>query len=182
MAKLPQMTYVVGKEKVACPKAAASMAKASGDAVHFAVGDKKFDDESKAKLALVEATEHFVASFSKPKVCSQSGKVTVAGHEACCEGTAAKMAAKAASAMDSVSMTYLVGDKACACPKEAAKLAQDSGDIQLFVVGEDKTACDVTARLSLARAKYRAAIVALMQASSDTTQASSETKETSKES
>jgi hypothetical protein len=44
----------------------------------------------------------------------------------------------------------------------------------LFVVGEEKTACNVTARLNLARAKYKAAVVALMKADSQTKETSSD--------
>lgn len=173
MAKLPQMTYQVGDEKLCCPNAAGELAKKSGNAIQYVVADKTYEKEAAAKLALAEATEKFVAAFAEPK--EESGTITVAGHEACCAGTAAQMAQQAKSAMEKVQMTYLVGEKSCNCPIEAEKLASDSGDVKLFVVGEEKTACNVTARLNLARAKYKAAVVALMQTSSDT----SDTKPTS---
>ena len=46
---------------------------------------------------------------------------------------------------------------------EAKQAAKDTGKSVLFVVGEEKTDCDVTARLNLARAKYAAAVQALIQ-------------------
>jgi hypothetical protein len=173
MAKLPQMTYQVGDEKVCCPQAAGELAKKSDAKMHYVVAEKTYECPDKAKMALVEATELFVAGFAEPKKCETSGNITVAGHKACCEGTAAQMTKLAKSAMDEVQMSYMVGEKSCHCPNEAEKLAKDSGDVKLFVVGEEKTACDVTARLNLARAKYKAAIVTLMKAQSETTETSS---------
>ncbi len=175
MKQLPQMTYAVGAEKTCCPKTAAKLAEKSGADVQYVVGDKSFEKEAEAKQALADATEQFVAAFAKPKVCSKSGNITVAGQKACCESTAAEMAKVASAAMEKVHMSYVVGEKSCNCPVEAEKLAKDTGEVKLFVVGEEKTACNVTARLNLARAKCKAAVVALMQASSATT------KETSKE-
>ena len=67
-------------------------------------------------------------------------------------------------AMAKVKFTYLVGEKECNCPVEAGRLAKESGKEKLFVVGEEKTCCEKTARLSLARAKYKAAIQAIVQA------------------
>jgi hypothetical protein len=128
-------------------------------------------------LALVEATEQFVAAYAEPKACQETGKVKVCGKELCCEGTAAQTAALAKAAMDKVAMTYMVGEKECHCPVDAEKLAKESGDPTVYVVAGESTACNVTARLNLARAKYKAAVVAIMQ--SDTQSAE---KLTSKES
>lgn len=164
MAKLPQMKYRVGTEDVCCPKAAGELAETAKSKVHFVVADKAFDCEVKAKQALVDATEHFVATFAKPKKCEKSGNITVAGHKACCEGTAAHLGEIAKNAMSEVEFTYVVGEKSCHCPVEAEKLAKDSGEARVYVVGDQKTACEVTARLNLARAKYKAAVVALVQA------------------
>ena len=76
----------------------------------------------------------------------------------------------AKAAMDKVEMTYLVGEKECHCPTEADKLAKETGDPTVFVVaGQEPTCCNVTARLNLARAKYRAAVVAVTQSESPAT-------------
>ncbi len=168
MKQLPQMTYQVGTEKSNCPKAAAELAKNSDAAIQYVVADKTFASEGEAKLALAESTEQFVSAYVEPKVCKESGNITVAGHKACCGGTAAQMSKVAKEAMDKVQLTYLVGEKSCHCPVEAEKLATDSGDVTILCVGEEKTACKVTARLNLVRAKYKAAVVALMQAETTT--------------
>lgn len=170
MKALPQMTYLVGEEKLSCPKAAAETAQKANTSVRYAVGEKSFDTESDATLALAEATEQFVQAFAEPKVCKESGKVAIAGKELCCENAAAETAAVAKAAMDKIQMTYLVGEKECSCPVEAEKLAKDSGDPTIFVVAGESVGCNVTARLNLARAKYRAAVVAVMQAEAPATE------------
>ena len=47
---------------------------------------------------------------------------------------------------------------------EAKGIAKKTGKDTLYVVGEQKTGCAVTARLNLAQAKYKAAVMALVQA------------------
>jgi hypothetical protein len=172
MAKLPQLTYLVGDEKTSCPKSAAELAAKSQAEIRYVVAEKSYDTEPQAKLALVEVTEQFVSNYVKPKKCATSGEITVAGSKACCEGSAAALVKTAEEAMAKVQLRYQVGEKACSCPNEAAKLAKDTGDVQLFVVGEEKTACSVTARLNLARAKYKAAVAALVKAGGETQSAS----------
>jgi hypothetical protein len=93
-----------------------------------------------------------------------SGQLTLAGQAQGCENTAAHAAKLMQQAMAKVRFTYLVGEKACHCPVEAESLAKESGKKRLFVVGEEKTHCEMTARLNLARAKYKAAIEAMVQA------------------
>ena len=90
--------------------------------------------------------------------------MTLAGQVQSCEKTAAHTAELMQRAVAKVKFTYLVGEKECSCPVEAGKLAKESGKEKLFVVGEEKTCCEKTARLNLARAKYKAAIEALVQA------------------
>jgi len=177
MKALPQMTYMVGEEKTCCPKAAAELAQKSSAAIRYTVGDKTFDKEAEAKAALVESTEQFVAAFAEPKVCKESGKITVAGKEQSCSQTAAATAAVAKAAMDKVQLTYLVGEKECHCPNEAAKVAEESGQPTVFVVAGQSTGCSVSARLNLAIAKYKAAVAAV------TAEASAQTEKlTSKDS
>jgi len=164
MERLPKLTYAVGEKKTCCPKEAAKLAKESGGHIHFCVTEKEFDSESDAQMALIDATEKFVAAFTKPHICPKSGQLTLAGQAQSCEKRAAHAADLMQQAMARVKLTYLVGEKECGCPVEAAKLAKESGKDKLFVVGEEKTACEKTARLNLARAKYKAAIEAMVQA------------------
>ena len=109
------------------------------------------------------ASRAFCPSFPIARDSCLSGTITVAGQSLNCATTADAVAKTAAEAMEKVNMTYLVGEKQCSCPREAEKLAQETGDVRLCVVGDQKTACSVTARLNLARAKYLAAVRATMQ-------------------
>jgi hypothetical protein len=166
MEKLPKLTYAVGEKTVCCPKEAAALAKAANSQIRYCVAEKKFDSEADAQKALVEATETFVAAVAQPYKCPKSGQLTLAGQAQSCEKTAAKNAELMQAAMAKVAMTYVVGDKSCNCPVEAKQVAKDSGKEVLFVVGQEKTSCEQTARLNLARAKYKAAIEALVKAQS----------------
>ena len=163
MKKLPQMTFAVGDEKTCCAKKAATLATQSSAPVQFVVAGKTYAKESDAKLALVEETEKFVSDFASCKTCKVSGTITVAAKKHCCSQSAEKTASLVKAAMDNVQLTYQVGQKKCHCPIEAKKLAEKNGAPTLFVVADEKTQCNVTARLNLARAKYRAAVKALVQ-------------------
>ena len=164
MAKLPKMTYLVGKESTCCADAAAKLAKEHKADIHFVVAEKTFDAKGEAMAALTTATEKFVADFTTTKECKVSGKFTVAGKELCCNVMAGQRLTVAKKAMEKVQMAYLVGDEKCECPNAAAALAKKTGKDKLFVVAGEKTCCDVTARLKLAQAKYKAAVEALAKA------------------
>ena len=168
MERLPKLTYAVGEKSTCCPQEAAELAKASSSQVHFCVADKKFDSESDAQAALIEATESFVATFTKPHTCPQSGQVTLAGQVQTCENAAAQTAQLMQQAMDQVKVAYVVGERECNCPVEAAKVAKESGQELQYVVGTEKTCCEKAARLNLARAKYKAAVEALVKTQSAT--------------
>lgn len=164
IAKLPHLTYIVADETCDCPKSAATKAEKLGVPLVFAVGKATFDNKNDAKVALVNATEAYLEEFSKPCKCEVSGLTTVAGKSMQCEKTAAKLASLVSKAMDGVYLTYKVGDQECHCPKQAASLAKQSGNVKLYVVGEKCTDCQTTARLNLAREKFRAAVEALVAA------------------
>jgi hypothetical protein len=172
MARLPKMTFVVGEEKTCCPDAATELAKTSDGCVKYAVADETFDCQATAHRALVETTEKFVSTFVEPKTCSQSGLTSVAGNQFQCDQAAKQCSTVARSAMDNVRMTYLVGEKSCHCPNEAKQLAETSGDPIVYVVDDQKTCCDLTARLNCARAKYKAAVIALLRADAEVKTAS----------
>ncbi len=174
MKNLPQITYAVGKKTTRCAKTASKLAEEQSAAIVYLVGKEKFADAGEAKMALVVATEEFVDGFAKPHVCNVSGTTTIAGQKTECSKTAAKLTGLMANAMKSVRLTYAVGDKACECPHAAASLAKTSGKPKLFVVGNEKTECEVTARLNLARAKYRAMVEALAEAEKKTKAVSEE--------
>jgi hypothetical protein len=164
MAKLPKLSYLVGEQATCCAEAAATLAKEHNATVKYVLCEKTYETQAEAMVALADATEKFVNDFATPAKCEVSGKVTVAGKELCCDTMASQRAEVAKKAMDQVAVTYLVGDKECACPNQAATLAKESGKEQLFVVAGEKTCCAIDARLKVARAKYRAAVEALAKA------------------
>ena len=164
MGKLPKLTYKVGKEETCCAVSAGELAKKHDAPMKFVVAEKSFAKKGEAMLALATATEKFVAEFATPSECKVSGKFTVAGKELCCSVMAGQRAELAKKAMSKVEMAYLVGEKECNCPTQAASLAKSSGKEKMFVVAGEKTACSVTARVKLAQAKYKAAVEALAKA------------------
>lgn len=164
MEKLPKITFTVGKESVCCEKSAAALAKKNDTHMHYVVGDKEYDSKADAQLALVKSTEEFVSKYAEPHTCKASGKITLAGAEQHCEVSAGALAKKLKATMDKVQMTYVVGEEECHCPTTAAKLAKEEGVEKLFMVGKEKTSCEHTARLNLARAKYKAVLTVLAEA------------------
>lgn len=164
MKNLPQITFAIGEETTRCAKTAAKLAEKQGVDIVYLVGKEKFSEADKAKLALVTATEEIVENFANPKVCKISGTTSIAGQKTECTKTAAKLAGLMSDAMKTVKISYSVGGEKCDCPHAAASLAKKSGEAKLFVVGKEETKCEVTARLNLARAKYRAMVEALAKA------------------
>ena len=164
MEALPAMTYKVGDEETCCGESAAKLAKKSEMPIHFVVAKKSYEDKEAAYTALVEKTEAFVNEFLTPCKCEVSGTTTVAGKSCGCPVEAGHRTELVKTAAEKVQMSFAVGDKECHCPMEAAKLAKDSGKAKEFVVAGEKTSCEMTARLNLARAKYKAAVEALAAA------------------
>ncbi len=163
MAKLPAIAYKVGDESACCANSAAAMAKKAGKPIQYVVVDKSFDSEQTAFTSLVEQTEKYVTDFTTPCKCEVSGVTKIAGKTCACPVTSAETAALIKTATDAVAMTYVVGEKSCECPVEAKELASKSGEKTTFVVSGEKTECEMTARLNLARAKYKAAVEALVK-------------------
>lgn len=167
MKSLPQLVYLIDGEATTCAKHAKKLAKESDAKMRFAV-QHSFDCQQTATHALVVATEALADQFATPSTCSKSGTTTIAGKKLHCDKTAAKLAKDIRAAMDAVKVSYLVGDEKCHCPNQAAALAKSSGEKKLFVVDGEETSCELTSRLNLARAKYRAAVKAIAdQASAD---------------
>ena len=164
MAKLPKIVYKIGGKTACCAGSAAALAEKSDGTVKYAVANKTFDDKRFAFVALVEATEKFVDDFATPHKCKVSGTTAVAGRSCHCPIEARKTASLVKAAMEKVAMTYVVDDKECKCPTEAKRLAEKSGAETFYVVNGEKSKCNYSARLNLARAKYRASMQALTKA------------------
>lgn len=164
MTKLPKMTFKVGDKATCCPKSAAALAKASDSPIVYVVGKNEFKQKEKAYTSLVESTEKFVKTFATPCKCEVSNTTTIAGKTCSCPVEAGERAKLVATAMKDVQMSYKVGDKTCNCPNMAASLETSSGKKKQFVVGETCTDCEMTARINLAHAKYKAAVTAIAKA------------------
>jgi len=168
LAKLPKLSYMVGTTALCCEESAKAVASEKSAKVEYVVGTEKFDSQDKAFVSLVTQTEKYVAAFALPSTCSVSGKTTVAGESMTCSVAAGELASKVKKAMDSVAISYKVGEKTCSCPVEAKALASAKSAKALFVVENEATECEHTARLNLARAKYKAALMAMAPAKADT--------------
>lgn len=161
MAKLPKMTYLVGTEATCCSESAATLAKTANQPIQYVVGEEKFDSKAAAMTTLVSKTEAMVSEFTTASKCKVSGTTTIAGCSCKCPVEAGETVAKVNSAVALVAMNYKVGTETCSCPKAAKAMAKKAGETTVFVVDGVETPCELTARLALARAKYKAAIQAV---------------------
>ncbi len=161
MAKLPKMTYLVGTEATCCSKSADALAKTTEQPIQYVVGDEKFDSQAAAMTLLVSKTEAMVSEFTTASKCEHSGTTTIAGHSCKCPVEAGETVKKVNSAVALVVMNYKVGEETCSCPNAAKTMAKKAGVTPVFVVDGVETSCEATARLALARAKYKAAIQAV---------------------
>lgn len=164
LEKLPRMTYRVGEENTCCSESAAALASQHSLPVHFVVAEKTYEDKQAAYTALVTETESFVNEFVTPSKCEVSGKTSLAGQSCDCPVTSAKYAEQVKAAVNAVSMSYKVGDATCNCPNQAASMATKSDEKVEYVVGDQCTSCELTARMNLAHARYKAAVAAINQA------------------
>ncbi len=158
MAKLPKMLFNVGDESACCLKGAEALAAKHEAPIHYVVAEKVYDDHQVAYTALVKSTESYVNEFATPHTCEASGKFVIAGQACDCPVQAGETSKLVKSVMDKVHFTYAIGDKTCHCPNEASVLAKQHGAEVVYVVGDQKTSCELTARYNLAHAKYKAAV------------------------
>ena len=163
MAALPKMTYKVGEESTCCSHSAKALAEKSEAPIQFVVAETSYTDKAKAMEALITATETQLTAFTTPSVCEKSGKTTIAGQTCGCKHQAAKNVELVKAAVESVNMSYKVGEETCNCPMKAKSLVAEGKEMKYVVAGEE-TCCEMTARLNVARAKYKAAVEALTKA------------------
>ena len=162
MAGLPKMSYEVAGEATCCSTSAASLAKTKSAPIQYVVGTDKFETKKAAYTSLIEKTEAMVEEFVTPCKCEVSGTTTIAGTKCSCPVKAGATAELVKKAVEGVQLSYAVGDEVCNCPTHAAALAKKGGDEKMFVVDGEKTSCEMTAKLNLARAKYKAAVAAVV--------------------
>lgn len=161
MSKLPKMSYAVAGESACCFGSATAMAKTKAASIDYVVGEDKFDTKEAAYTSMIEKTEAMVEEFVTPCKCEVSGTTTIAGTKCNCPVKAGETAELVKTAVSGVQMAYSVGEETCHCPTKAAEMAKEAGVEKTFVVNGEKTSCEMTARLNLARAKYRAAVAAV---------------------
>jgi hypothetical protein len=162
MAKLPKIAYMVGEETLCCEEMAKEKAASTKAKLVYVVGTEKYESSDKAFVGLVEQTEKFVSDFATPVTCKVSGKTAIAGESLTCSVKAGEVASTLKKAMGKVAISYKVGDKTCSCPVEAKTLASQKNAKTLFVVDDEETECEHTARLNLAKAKYKAGLLAML--------------------
>jgi len=153
---------MVGNEALCCEESAKAAAVAAKTKLVYLVGIEKFDSSDKAFVSLIDQTEKFVTAFATPSTCKISGATTVAGETMTCTVRAGEVVSKVKKAMDSIAISYKVGEKSCSCPVEAKALAANKNVKTFFVVDQEETECELTARLNLARAKYKVALKAMV--------------------
>lgn len=168
MSELPTMVYAVGEQKVCCEKMAGELAKKESDSVHYVVAEKAYDTKPEAMKALVEKTETMVNAYVAPKKCSESGNTTIAGKTCSCPVETAARVEAVESAVKTVSMKFVVDGQEAACGNCAAARSKETGKPVEYVVAGESTTCEMTARLNLARAKYKAAVEAVVAAEKQT--------------
>jgi hypothetical protein len=137
------------------------LAKSKSAPIEYVVGKEKFETKEAAYTSLVEQTESMVNEFTTPCKCEVSGTTTIAGTKCACPVKAGETTELVKKAAGEVQMAYAVGEETCHCPTKAAEMAKEAGVEKTFVVNGEKTSCEMTARLNLARAKYRAAVLAM---------------------
>ncbi len=163
LKKLPQLEFQVAAHKTSCDKTAAELSEKEGVPIKYVAGTRAFETQAAAMLVLAEQTEALVAQFATPKQCEVSGTIAVGGKTLQCSEKAAATAKMLQKAIDTVSVSYKVGEKECHCPIEAKTLAAKSTESIVFCVGGKETGCPVEHRLNTARAQYRAAVETLAQ-------------------
>ena len=174
MASLPKMSYKVGEEATCCSHSAQALAEKHSAPIHFVVAETSYTEKSEAMTALVEKTEAMLAAYTTPCVCEKSGTTTIAGQTCSCPTMAAENTELVKAAVASVNLAYVVGDETCNCPMKAKELAAGGAEMK-YVVGGEETCCEMTARLNVARAKYKAVVEALQKSQAAAGEAASDT-------
>jgi hypothetical protein len=174
LASMPSMSYRVDGEVTRCSKSAASLAEKAHKPVEYVVGEEVMTDKGQATAKLVSLldeeekslqsmqfvaggkchrcpmTAKSVAKKSKTSVAYRVGGVDFDKKEDAEKALEAVHAAAAA-----VRVSYKVDGKTYCCDKMAGASAKKTGKKMLYVVGDEETGCEKTAKLKLAEAKIR---------------------------
>lgn len=129
-------------EGSSCSKSKAALAKAEGKACASACKKESFACVSKDEFAKAIKTD--------------GAKFIVLARNFDSYDDAVKARAAAMDAMKVVKMTYVVEGKEVDCSSKVCPMAKKAGKVE-YVIGETKTHCEVSARISMAKAQFDAA-------------------------
>jgi hypothetical protein len=163
VAALPTVTYRVGEFETGCRKSAAGKAAETKEALTFLVGDKRYEREGEAKLALVSLLDERAAELTQVEYvvgdkayhCSKTAahvakqakaalRYRVAGVDFADIEQASAVAEKAKLAAGNVRMGYKADGKPVSCPSSC------KGKKVTYVVGDGETDDEKSAKLMLA--------------------------------
>ncbi|OWY72178.1 hypothetical protein B7486_04460 [cyanobacterium TDX16] len=125
-----------------CCKSKAALAKAEGKSCASACKKESFACVSKDEFAKAIKTD--------------GAKFIVLARNFDSYDDAVKARAAAMDAMKVVKMTYVVEGKEVDCSSKVCPMAKKAGKVE-YVIGETKTNCEVSARISMAKAQFDAA-------------------------
>ncbi len=179
LASMPKLMYRVGEKELCCPTGAGEEAKTSGKPIQYVVAGEVFAGEGDAKVKLASAVETFntdllTMQFSAGSECfkcpvtaeeaaKKAGAVVkyrAAGVDFDSKEKAMQALEAAKKAAGEVKLAAFVGDKEFGCCVEAGQVAKASGKEVTYVVGDQKTCCEITGKLNFAMAKAKAIVSA----------------------
>ncbi|MCC7292528.1 MAG: hypothetical protein IT449_10760 [Phycisphaerales bacterium] len=179
LASMPKMMYRVGEKELCCPNGAGEEAKTSGKPIQYVVAGEVFAAEGDAKVKLVSAVETYntdlltmqfsagsecfkcpVTAEEAAKKAGAAMKYRTAGMDFDSKEKAVQALEAAKKAAGEVKLAAFVGDKEFGCCVEAGKVAKETGKEVTYVVGDQKTCCEITGKLNFAMAKAKAIVSA----------------------
>lgn len=173
LTSMPSMKYRVGDEVTGCSKSAEAMA-TKGGTLQYVVGDENFASKGEAMVkltALIEAevvkmqTVQFVAG-GKCHACPMTAKniakankakiaYRVGGVDFESKDTASAVLVSIKKATSDMSLAYKVDGKTYKCSKTAGAKCKASKAKLTYLIGDEETGCETTAKLKNAERKYR---------------------------
>ncbi len=174
LASMPSMKYRVNGEVTGCSKSAESMAKKAQKPIEFLVGEDVLTDRGEAIVRLTAlldkeaetlqsmqfvaggkchrcpVTAKSVARKSKTALAYRVGGVDFEKKEG-----AERALASIRDALADVRMEYKVDGKTFGCSKMAGAKCKEAGKKMTYVIGDEETGCQTTAKLKLAETKVR---------------------------
>lgn len=151
--KFTSIACVVDGKVIYCDAKAKGCSKGKGaSALAGAESDAKEDKggcpfSKKGKAALAKA---------KGGDCCKNARFLVVGRTFDKRADAEKARDAALASIKKVKMTYIVEGKEVDCSSKVCPMAKKAGKVE-YVIGDEKTCCETTARVTLARMQYEAA-------------------------